>query len=83
MFSFEYSLCSEAKFLHPDWGDIVDSGTGLLYRPARLHRPAGRYDNPLPEVIYIPHSGNLNFASVIELFAGTVTRVQAIRGRNS
>ncbi len=28
-----------AKFLVSDWGmDIVDSGTGLSYRPARLHR---------------------------------------------
>ncbi len=24
--------------LVPDWGDIVDSGIGLSYRPARLHR---------------------------------------------
>jgi hypothetical protein len=26
-------VTTEAKFLVPDWGDIVDSGIGLLYRP--------------------------------------------------
>jgi hypothetical protein len=34
-----------AKFIVPDWGDKVDSGKGLSYRPAKLHRLAGRYDN--------------------------------------
>jgi hypothetical protein len=34
-----------ANFIVPDWGDRVDSGVGLLYRPDRLHRLAGRYDN--------------------------------------
>jgi hypothetical protein len=34
-----------AKFLVPDWGEIVDSGIGLSYRQARLHVLAGRYDN--------------------------------------
>jgi hypothetical protein len=29
----------------PDWGDEVNSGTGELYQPARLHRLAGRCDN--------------------------------------
>jgi hypothetical protein len=40
-----------AKFIVPDWGDKVDSGMELSYRPARLHRLAGRYeyDNPMPE----------------------------------
>jgi hypothetical protein len=38
-----------AKFLVPDWEDIVDSGIGLSHRPTRLHRLAGRYDNPMPE----------------------------------
>jgi hypothetical protein len=37
-----------AKFIGPDWGDKVDSGIGL-YRHARLHRLAGRYDNHMPE----------------------------------
>jgi hypothetical protein len=30
-------------------GDIIDSGLGLSHRPARLHRLAGRYDNPMTE----------------------------------
>ncbi len=36
----------EAKFIVPDWGDKVDSGIGLSYRPGSL---AGQYDidNPL------------------------------------
>jgi hypothetical protein len=35
---------SIAKFIVPFWGDKVDSGLGLSYRPARLHRLAGRYE---------------------------------------
>jgi hypothetical protein len=35
------------KFLVPEWGDKVDSGIGLSYRPARLRRLAGRYDYPV------------------------------------
>jgi hypothetical protein len=43
-------------FLHPlhitlhsrGLGDIVDYDIVLSYRPARLHRLAGRYDNPMP-----------------------------------
>jgi hypothetical protein len=38
-----------AKFIVPDWGDKVDSGIGLLYRPARLHRFEGLHDNVMPE----------------------------------
>jgi hypothetical protein len=48
---------SIAKFIVPDRGDKVDSGilhVGLSYRLARLHRLAGRYDNPMPGVNYIP-----------------------------
>ncbi len=39
-------------------GDKVDSGIGL-YRPPRLHRLAGRYDNPMPESTLFPRSGIL------------------------
>ncbi len=46
-----------AKFLVHDWGDIVDSGIGLSYRPARLHRLAGRYDNPMSESTISPSQG--------------------------
>ncbi len=45
----EYAV---TKFIVPDWGDKVDSGMGLSYRPARLHRLAGRYDNPMPYVAW-------------------------------
>ncbi len=34
-----------AKFIVPDGRDNVNSGIGLSYRHARLHRLAGRYDN--------------------------------------
>ncbi len=45
------------KFIVPDWGDKVSSGIGLAYRPARLHRLAGRYDNPVPESSKSPGKG--------------------------
>ncbi len=50
----------EAKFLVPD-----DSGIGL-YWPAWLHRPACRYNRPLPESTYppLPHSQIKNLAEV-------------------
>jgi hypothetical protein len=31
------------------WGDKVDSGIGLSYRPATLCSLEGRHDNPIPE----------------------------------
>ncbi len=40
----------------PDWGDKVDPGIGLSYRPARLHRLAGLYVNPMPESTISPIS---------------------------
>ncbi len=43
-----------ANFLVPDWGDIVNSGIWWSYRPARLHRPMGRYANPMPESTISP-----------------------------
>jgi hypothetical protein len=42
-------LRTDAKFIVPDWGDKVDSGMGLSYRPAMLQRLAGRSDNPMPQ----------------------------------
>jgi hypothetical protein len=36
-----------AKFIVSVWRDKVNSGIGLSYRPAKLHRLAGRYDNPI------------------------------------
>ncbi len=48
-----------AKFRVPDWGNIVDSGIGLSYRPAILGSLAGRYDNTMPELNLSPHSQGL------------------------
>jgi hypothetical protein len=47
-------LPSVAKFIVPDWGDKVNSGKGLSYLPAKLHRLAGRYDNPMPKSTISP-----------------------------
>jgi hypothetical protein len=53
MYATWQSLCPfgtpGAQFIVPDWGDKVDYGIGLLYRPVRLHRLAGRYVNPMPQ----------------------------------
>ncbi len=40
-----------AKIIVPDWGDKVNSGIGLSYRPASgLHRLASLYDNPMRDI---------------------------------
>ncbi len=41
-----YPWTAEAQFIVPDWGNKVDFVLGLSYRPVRLHRLAGRHDNP-------------------------------------
>jgi hypothetical protein len=41
-------LTPEAQFIVPDWGNKVDYGIGLSYRPVRLHTLAVRYDYPMP-----------------------------------
>ncbi len=43
--------CPEAPFIVPDWGDKVDYGVGLPYRPVRLHRLVRQ---PYTIVDYIP-----------------------------
>jgi hypothetical protein len=53
-----------AKFIVPDWEDVVDSVIGLSYRPVRLYSLAGRYNNPNVAVYYIPQSGTMNLATV-------------------
>ncbi len=59
-----------AKFLVPERGDIVDSGIGLLPRPAGLHTQAGGpVRQPYAGVDYIPQSGTKKLASGIERFA--------------
>ncbi len=53
-----YGVCNAiAKFLVPDWDDIVNSGIGLSYLPAGLHRLAGRYYSPMPQSIISPSQG--------------------------
>jgi hypothetical protein len=60
------SARSVAKLIVPDWGDKVDSGIWLSYRPARLYRLAGRYENPLrrSQLLYIHHSRTMNLTTV-------------------
>jgi hypothetical protein len=42
-----------AKFIVPEWGDKVESGIGLSYRPVSLCNLAGRYRLPNAGVNYI------------------------------
>jgi hypothetical protein len=49
-----------AEFIDTDWGDKVNSGIGS-YWLARLHRTAGRYDNPILELTLSPQSGIYEF----------------------
>jgi hypothetical protein len=59
-----------AKFLVPEWGDTVDSGIGLLHRPARPHTQAGGpVRQPCAGIDFIPQSGTKNLASGNEKFA--------------
>ncbi len=37
----------------------------LSYRPARLHRLSGGYDNPMPESDISPQSGTMNLATMV------------------
>jgi hypothetical protein len=48
-------------FLVPDWDDIVDSGIGLSYRPARIHKAGGPVRQPYAKVDFIPQSRTGNF----------------------
>jgi hypothetical protein len=45
-----------AEFLDPGWGDKVNSGIGLSYRPAKPGSLAGRYDNYMPKSTLSPQS---------------------------
>jgi hypothetical protein len=62
----EQDICPVAKFLVPDWGDLVDSGIGLSYRHDRLHMAGGPVRQPYASVYFIPSSGTKNFASAQE-----------------
>jgi hypothetical protein len=45
---------SEDQFIVPDWGDKVEYGIGLSYRPARLSRLAVSYDTLCHGRLYPP-----------------------------
>jgi hypothetical protein len=60
--------CTVAEFINPDWGDKVNSGIGLSYRPARLHGLTGRYNNPMPELTLYPSQGSINSATAVLLY---------------
>jgi hypothetical protein len=66
------------KFIVPDWGDKADSGIGLSYRPARLHKLAGQYDHPMPESTKsdIPQSGTKNLQPAV--LQSMVTTLSAV-----
>jgi hypothetical protein len=44
----------ENQFIISDWRDKVDYGMEFSYRPARLQRLTGRYDNPMHYSILLP-----------------------------
>jgi hypothetical protein len=50
----------EGQFIVPDLGDKVDYGIALSYWPVRLHRPAGQFDNPVPQSTLSPSQGLWN-----------------------
>jgi hypothetical protein len=53
-----------AKFIAPEYiGYIVDSGIGLMYKPASLYSLAGRHDNPMQCQLYPPSQGSMNLAT--------------------
>jgi hypothetical protein len=43
-----------ATFIVPGWEDKVNTGIEFSYRPARLLRPTGLYDNLMPEPTISP-----------------------------
>ncbi len=62
--SILWALSWTSSKIHSLWmGDIVDSGIGLLYRPASLFSLGGRYDNPMPESTLSPQSGTMNLTT--------------------
>ncbi len=84
---------SEAKFIDPWLGDIVDSDIRLSYRPASLCSLAGRYDNPMSETqsqLYPPIQGLRIWLLVYSLsrrikpvFAAFLTTEKAILDQSS
>ncbi len=57
--------------IHGPWlGDIVNSGIGLTYRPARLFSLVRRYKNPMPELTLFPLVRDHEFGNWIGIFRG-------------
>ncbi len=55
----------------------IDSVLGLSYRPARLQRLVGRYNNPIPVSNYMPQSGSMNLTG--KNLCGDVARSTSLR----
>ncbi len=58
-----------------DWGYKVSSGIGFPYRPARLHRLAGRYDNPMLEPTISPIFRDCTYNTYCHLSMMTAMKV--------
>jgi hypothetical protein len=52
-----------AEFIDSDWGDKINSGIELSYRPARLHGLVDRCDNPMLKLTLSPRHGSMNSAT--------------------
>ncbi len=63
--SLFHCRCSVARFIVPDWGDKVNSGTGLSYRPASLCSLTGLYENPMPESTLAPQLETMNLDTAL------------------
>jgi hypothetical protein len=64
-------ICPVAEFIVPDWGDKVDFGIELSYRPASLRiRSLAGCDNPMPVSTLFPQSGAMN---LVKSFAKSAT----------
>jgi hypothetical protein len=66
---------SEAELIVPDWGDKVDYGIGLPYRPVRLHRLAVRGTTILCQSRLYPPIRDYEFGYEIH-----VSRISCITG---
>jgi hypothetical protein len=64
-----------AEFIVPDWGDKVNSGIGLSYRPARLNRLMARYNNHMSELTMYPPVWNYEFGLCVKISRGKIVVV--------
>ncbi len=65
----ELELLPVAKLIVLNWRDKVDSVIWLSYRPARLQRLTGRYNNPMPKLTLFLQSETVNLATVWPLLS--------------